>query len=256
MPDNPPEPPPPPPPPPLSPRASNSALPRTPSSKRPSNKQVDVGDGGMLAAIASPDKRPSLKKTQSDDKSSPMIDAEASLRREVPAGLLAEVRRRSSSSLELAEGSVVQTEMDVWVPDDKKVWVKGKVAEQVGRSELLVVTGDGAKVKIDMSITPELFTVNPTLEDDMTSLWHLHEPGILDNLDGRFDQDEPYTNVAHLLIAVNPLKRTPQPEMESISKVRSLTGLKPHPYVIAEMAYRALLLPPNVRQSQSVVVCC
>ena len=83
MPDNPPEPPPPPPPPPLSPRASNSALPRTPSSKRPSNKQVDVGDGGMLAAIASPDKRPSLKKTQSDDKSSPMIDAEASLRREV-----------------------------------------------------------------------------------------------------------------------------------------------------------------------------
>ena len=79
MPDNPPEPPPPPPPPPLSPRASNSALPRTPSSKRPSNKQVDVGDGGMLAAIASPDKRPSLKKTQSDDKSSPMIDAEASL---------------------------------------------------------------------------------------------------------------------------------------------------------------------------------
>ena len=33
----------------------------------------------MLAAIASPDKRPSLKKTQSDDKSSPMIDAEASL---------------------------------------------------------------------------------------------------------------------------------------------------------------------------------
>ena len=88
----------------------------------------------------------------------------------------------------------------------------------------------------------------------MTSLWHLHEPGILHNLHGRFQADQPYTFVAHLLIAVNPLKPTPNPAMEDIGAAKSLTGLAPHQYVIAESAYRALLLPAAVRQSQSIVV--
>ena len=69
-----------------------------------------------------------------------------------------------------------------WVPDNDKVWVMGKVTKQMGRAELLVSTDDGHQVKVDMNVTPELFTVNPTVEDDMTSLWYLHEPGILDNL--------------------------------------------------------------------------
>ena len=67
----------------------------------------------------------------------------------------------------------------------------------------------------------------------MTSLWHLHEPGILHNLHGRFQADQPYTFVAHLLIAVNPLKPTPNPAMEDIGAAKSLTCLAPHQYVIA-----------------------
>ena len=42
---------------------------------------------------------------------------------------------------------------------------------------VLILTTDTNQVKIDMAVTPQLYTVNPTLEDDMTSLWHLHEPG-------------------------------------------------------------------------------
>ena len=67
------------------------------------------------------------------------------------------------------------------------------LAWQIGRAELLVKTKGGAMVKVDMRETPELYTVNPQIENDMTSLWYLHEPGILDNLRGRFVEDQPYT---------------------------------------------------------------
>jgi len=46
---------------------------------------------------------------------------------------------------------------------------------------------------MDVSTTGELLVANPMLEPDMTSLWHLHEPGVLANLAGRFARDEPYT---------------------------------------------------------------
>lgn len=194
--------------------------------ERPSNAMVSVEGDNTMAALTSPKRRTSLKKTFTRDSSTPMIDATATARRSQPAHLLqalstgdAAQSRRDSSEFTAASparsaltGSEV--DMEVWVADEQKVWVQGRVTEQVGRSELLVLTHDGAKVKIDMAATPELYTVNPTLEDDMTSLWHLHEPGILHNLHGRFLADQPYTFVAHLLVAVNPLKPTPNPAME------------------------------------------
>ena len=69
-----------------------------------------------------------------------------------------------------ADAPAVAEATEVWVPDKERVWVRGRVTRQVGRSELLVRTRDGAQVKIDMAATPELYTANPTLEDDMTSL--------------------------------------------------------------------------------------
>ena len=86
------------------------------------------------------------------------------------------------------------------------------------------------------------------------SLWYLHEAGVLHNLRGRFDVDEVYTNVAHLLIAVNPLKPLPTPDMAEIARAPSVSALAPHPYIVAEAAYRALLLPVSARRSQSIVV--
>jgi hypothetical protein len=198
--------------------------------ERPLNAMVSVEGGNTLAALTSPGRKSSLKKTFTRDSSTPTIDATATARRSQPAPLLqalstgdAAKSRRDSSEFTAASpagpaltGSEV--DMEVWVADEQKVWVQGRVTEQLGRSELLVLTHDGAKVKIDMAATPELYTVNPTLEDDMTSLWHLHEPGILHNLHGRFQADQPYTFVAHLLVAVNPLKPTPNPSMEAIGQ--------------------------------------
>ena len=208
--------------------------------ERPSNAMVSVEGDNTMAALTSPKRRTSLKKTFTRDSSTPMIDATATARRSQPAHLLqalstgdAAQSRRDSSEFTAASparsaltGSEV--DMEVWVADEQKVWVQGRVTEQVGRSELLVLTHDGAKVKIDMAATPELYTVNPTLEDDMTSLWHLHEPGILHNLHGRFLADQPYTFVAHLLVAVNPLKPTPNPAMEVHPEPEPSPSLSPN----------------------------
>ena len=144
----------------------------TENGRRPSNATVSVEGDNTMAALLSPERRPSLRKTLSRDSSTPMIDATATFRRSQPAPLLmalstgdAAKSRRDSSEFTAASpvgagltGSEV--DMEVWVADDQKVWVQGRVTEQVGRSELLVLTHDGAKVKIDMAVTPELYTVN------------------------------------------------------------------------------------------------
>jgi len=48
--------------------------------------------------------------------------------------------------------------------------------------------------------------------------------------------------VAHLLIAVNPLKPLVMPEESIFEGATSMAGLQPHQYAIAEAAYRALLV--------------
>ena len=183
---------PPPPPPPLqSPVRRHSLSKKRPSlpkatspglTERPSNVMVSVEGDNTMAALSSPRRKSSLKKTYTRDSSTPVIDATATARRSQPAPLLqalstgdAAKSRRDSSEFTAAapERSALtgsEVDMEVWVPDEQKVWVQGRVIEQVGRSELLVRTRDGAQVKIDMAATPELYTANPTLEADMTSL--------------------------------------------------------------------------------------
>ena len=133
------------------------------------------------------------------------------------------------------------------------MWLPGRVEKEVDRSVLLVKTSSGTK-RVDLAAGGEVFTVNPSLEQDATSLWYMHEPGLLHNLRGRFELDEAYTSVAHLLIAVNPLKPLPSPEMADVAAAASTSSLAPHPYVVAESAYRELLLPPATRRSQSIIV--
>ena len=213
-------------------------------------------DPALADEIKSP-KEP-LRRRLSSDRSAPVLEATTAARRAVPAELLREVatpeRRRRCSESGDQRGSPAPEQLEVWVRDAEAVWVAGKVERQVDQALLLVHTADGAAVKVDMSQGGELLSCNPSLEADMTSLWYLHEPGVLHNLRGRFEQLEPYTYVAHLLCAVNPLQPVEQPSMEGVRDAASLSSVSPHPFAIAESAYRALLLPTGVAQSQSIVV--
>ena len=80
----------------------------------------------------------------------------------------------------------------------------------------------------------------------------IHEPSILANLEQRADlaNQRPYTFLGTVLVAVNPLRQTPDPRYSDYVD-RPLDPEAPHPYAIAEFGYQQMRLRG---QSQSIVV--
>ena len=75
---------------------------------------------------------------------------------------------------------------------------------------------------------------------DMTALENLGEWSMLRNLELRLiGQSEPYTLVSTVLVAVNPLKETAQPDYRSFVDA-SWDPTRPHPNQLAELAYQRL----------------
>jgi hypothetical protein len=80
-------------------------------------------------------------------------------------------------------------------------------------------------------------------EDDNTSLVHLDDANILENLEKRFRKDQIYTYTANVLLAVNPyktIKNLYTAEQMEKYRGRPLGVLPPHPYAIADTAFRQL----------------
>lgn len=78
---------------------------------------------------------------------------------------------------------------------------------------------------------------------DNTSLVYLNDAAILDNLRQRHSQDEIYTYTASVLLAVNPYKDIVGMYGEDQCaryRGKHIGMLPPHPYAIADCAYRAL----------------
>ncbi|ETW08969.1 hypothetical protein H310_01447 [Aphanomyces invadans] len=93
-----------------------------------------------------------------------------------------------------------------------------------------------------------LFTTCP----DMTSLRYLHEAALLKNLYDRWisTDRQPYTSMSNVLIAVNPLRYLKRLE-KAMFATQSLDKSPPHPYNVAENAYRQLR---TVKQNQSIII--
>ena len=84
----------------------------------------------------------------------------------------------------------------------------------------------------------DILKANPEVVSDMTSLRHLHLPGILHNLRERSLVDIPYTFLGgNVLVAVNPLRHVPSPDV--LGKRSAVEH--PHPYAIAEGAYQQVI---------------
>jgi myosin heavy subunit len=101
----------------------------------------------------------------------------------------------------------------------------------------------------------DLFPNNPHVVDDMTQLHYIHEPGILENLRARsLDTVEPrpYTFMANVLIAVNPLEYLPQPPDDTFRGSKAST--LPHPNTMAETAFRQMALHQGDGGNQSIVI--
>lgn len=69
----------------------------------------------------------------------------------------------------------------------------------------------------------------------------------------KLQHQNPYTYVSNVLVAVNPLRKVGEPAMD-VYKDKPLVACAPHPYGIAEMAYRQLILPKSDSRNQSIVI--
>lgn len=102
-----------------------------------------------------------------------------------------------------------------------------------------------------------LFAANPLFRTaaDMTSLRYLHEAALVKNLSDRFDAATPcpYTFMANVLIAVNPLQSLPDPNKLHFMG-QALDQCPPHPYNVAENAYRQLCAVRAVMANQSIII--
>ncbi|KMZ61687.1 putative Myosin XI [Zostera marina] len=142
----------------------------------------------------------------------------------------------------------------LWVQDPDEQWIDGDVVEVQG-AELTVKCSNGKTVKTNASKVHHKDTEVPEGGvDDMTKLAYLHEPGVLQNLKSRYFMNEIYTYTGNILIAVNPFMRLPQLYENNVMqqyKGVAIGELSPHPYAIADAAYRLMI---NDRVSQSILV--
>ncbi|CBJ30507.1 conserved unknown protein [Ectocarpus siliculosus] len=148
---------------------------------------------------------------------------------------------------------------EIWAEDEAdggdEVWMLAEVLRQDNTMLTVRKKRTGEELAIDLGFG-ETYPPNPKVVADMTSLHHIHEAGILHNLRERskLQDQRPYTFMGTILIAVNPLRRVPNPEMTDYMD-RSLNPETPHPYAIAELAYHQMRLGAGRKvANQSIVV--
>lgn len=118
--------------------------------------------------------------------------------------------------------------------------------------------GDGVEVQLEKpdgsrgesqhiacsELRPRFLREDGTTSQDNTSLVHMNDATILDNLRARHEQNEIYTYTASVLLALNPykdIKGLYGEEQCARYKGKHIGALPPHPYAIADSAYRALV---------------
>ncbi|KAL7251326.1 hypothetical protein ACSBR1_013207 [Camellia fascicularis] len=142
----------------------------------------------------------------------------------------------------------------VWVEDAEEFWVDGEILEVNGEEIKISCTSGKEVVAKASSVYPKDVEAPACGVDDMTKLAYLHEPGVLYNLKCRYDMNEIYTYTGSILIAVNPFKRLPHlydRHMMEEYKGAAFGELSPHPFAIADAAYRQMI---NEGISQSILV--
>ncbi|CAN6547643.1 unnamed protein product [Malus baccata var. baccata] len=142
----------------------------------------------------------------------------------------------------------------VWVEDPDEAWIDGEVVG-VNNEEIEINCTSGKTVTVTAS---SVYPKDPEFPqcgvDDMTKLAYLHEPGVLQNLKSRYTINEIYTYTGSILIAVNPFRRLPHlydNHMMEQYKGVTLGELSPHPFAIADAAYRQMI---NEGISQAILV--
>lgn len=120
-------------------------------------------------------------------------------------------------------------------------WRAGVVVASVGGSggDVVVKASEhdyGSAGEESTVPSEHVYVMNRGVEEDMTALHHIHEPGILENLRLRAIDDAPYTFMGPVLVSVNPLRELDE------SSYGCGTSRAKGPFAIAETALQQLQL--------------
>lgn len=159
-----------------------------------------------------------------------------------------ELRSMERSANNASNGNTLEIDLrnKCWVKDAQTEWALATINS---RSDGKLQITDRKNNKVEIAEDASL-PVNTTITDDMTSLHHLHEPGILFNLKKRYERRQIYTYMASALIAVNPFTRIPEPNADDYA-TKSRTELIPHPNAISETCFKNLAV---LKKNQSVII--
>mmetsp|Transcript_17422 Transcript_17422/g.38375 ORF Transcript_17422/g.38375 Transcript_17422/m.38375 type:complete len:1359 (+) Transcript_17422:100-4176(+) len=123
------------------------------------------------------------------------------------------------------------------------VFLAGQVANLCGNEVDVTVDKETHTVAL-ADVRPRFKRDDKGTSQDNTSLVHMNDATILENLRLRHQQDEIYTYTASVLLAVNPYKEIKSlygQEQCQRYRGKHIGALAPHPYAIADTAYRALV---------------
>eukprot|EP01025_Chloroclados_australasicus_P040986 TRINITY_DN4316_c0_g2_i3.p1 TRINITY_DN4316_c0_g2~~TRINITY_DN4316_c0_g2_i3.p1 ORF type:complete len:1103 (-),score=96.76 TRINITY_DN4316_c0_g2_i3:1692-5000(-) len=118
---------------------------------------------------------------------------------------------------------------------------------------LTVKLEDGSEWQVDSQLC-YLQNEHNTDVDDLVKSDFLHEPGVLQTLRARYEEDNIYTFSSNILIAINPHKRMPHlstPDLQVGYHNTILGEHPPHVYAIAEQAFSVML---NDGQKQAILI--
>ena len=132
------------------------------------------------------------------------------------------------------------------------VWMHGAVLAQSGPLLTMrldknnkVVTVDLRKTRVEPGNPPSANAVPPP---DVTALHFINEATILEALQTRSINNEPYTFVGPVLVAVNPLRPIPDPPNALGSPAATA---QPHPYAVSESAFAQMCFAADPRRKDA-----
>jgi myosin heavy subunit len=147
-----------------------------------------------------------------------------------------------------AGGRKFQVGTDVWVPCSdavKAAFSAGKVLErhEAEGAASVAVPGQPTSRFAFADIRLRFVRDDGGTSADSTSLVYMNDASILENMQRRHEQDLIYTYTASVLLAVNPYRSIESLYGDSQCEQyrgKHIGALPPHPYAIAESAYRLL----------------
>jgi myosin heavy subunit len=145
----------------------------------------------------------------------------------------------------------------VWVPDEDEAFFPAQVhtGHELGKGGQFK-TEDGRVIDVDAktdSACTKMELMSLQNLDDMVLFNDLAEASLLHNVRKRFNQDQIYTYVGDILVAVNPFKKLEIYTPLMLEKYQQAAGspIGPHIFAVADVSYREMV---ENKQNQAICI--